>query len=332
MLLVAGAGLFARSLYNLKTLDTGLQTEQPDHVPRRSVAERLRPAAHQALLRRAAAGHAPHARRAVGVARTGGGADRQRQQPHHPGAGVQAEAGREHEPVDQRDCAGLLPDASACRCVMGREFTERDVAGAPLVAIVNETFAQVFLRRPRIRSATASASAAMNDPGAIEIVGVVKDSLYADMRQGTGDENETPRFVYTPYQQSEELNEMTVYVRAHAGDAGACRSSCARRCGARDAVAAGLRAADDGADGRRGALQRAHAGAAVGVVRAAGDGARRDRSLRRDVLHRVAPHARDRHSHRARRRARDGAVAGAARGRVPDVRRHRASACPARSG
>ena len=26
MLLVAGAGLFARSLYNLKTLDTGLQT------------------------------------------------------------------------------------------------------------------------------------------------------------------------------------------------------------------------------------------------------------------------------------------------------------------
>ncbi len=62
---------------------------------------------------------------------------------------------------------------------------------------------------------------AFNDPGAIEIVGVVKDALYADMRQGTTEENnETPRFVYTPFQQSDELNEMTVYVRT-AGPAAA---------------------------------------------------------------------------------------------------------------
>ena len=32
MLLVAGAGLFARSLYNLKTLDPGFDAEQPDHA------------------------------------------------------------------------------------------------------------------------------------------------------------------------------------------------------------------------------------------------------------------------------------------------------------
>jgi ABC-type antimicrobial peptide transport system permease subunit len=37
--------------------------------------------------------------------------------------------------------------------------------------------------------------------------------LYADMRQGTGDDNETPRFVYSPFQQGEELNATTIYVR-----------------------------------------------------------------------------------------------------------------------
>jgi ABC-type antimicrobial peptide transport system permease subunit len=34
------------------------------------------------------------------------------------------------------------------------------------------------------------------------------------MRQGTTDENQTPRFAYIPYQQSSELNEMTFYVRS----------------------------------------------------------------------------------------------------------------------
>jgi predicted permease len=98
--------------------------------------------------------------------------------------------------------------------VAGREFTERDVDGAPLVAIVNESFASYFFpeenpigRRFGFRF--------MNNPAAVEIVGVVKDSLYADMRQGTTEENQTPRFAYIPYQQSRELNEMTLYVRSN---------------------------------------------------------------------------------------------------------------------
>ncbi len=103
--------------------------------------------------------------------------------------------------------------------VVGREFNDRDTAGAPLVAVVNETFAKYFFgsenpigRRFGFRI--------MNDAGGIEIVGVVKDSFYADMRQGTTDDNETPRVVYTPYQQSLEINEMTFYIRG-AGNASA---------------------------------------------------------------------------------------------------------------
>jgi len=97
--------------------------------------------------------------------------------------------------------------------LLGREFSEGDAEGAPLVAIVNETFAKRYFgdgnpigRRFGFR--------AMNKPDALEIIGVVKDSLYAQMRQGTTTEdNETPRMVYTPYTQSTELNEMTLYVR-----------------------------------------------------------------------------------------------------------------------
>ena len=51
------------------------------------------------------------ARRAVRVARAGRRADRQRLAAHHPGPGLRAEAGREHEPVDQRDRTRLLPHA-----------------------------------------------------------------------------------------------------------------------------------------------------------------------------------------------------------------------------
>ena len=53
----------------------------------------------------------------------------------------------------------------------------------------------------------------------VEIVGVVKDALYENMREGTTKENPTLRFAYTPYQQSDELNEMTIYVRASSSSA-----------------------------------------------------------------------------------------------------------------
>jgi predicted permease len=96
--------------------------------------------------------------------------------------------------------------------LMGREFTERDVAGAPLVAIVNESFAKYYFPNES-PIGKRFGWRVLDDPAAIEIVGVVKDSLYANMRQGTTEENRTPRFAYAPYQQSEELNEMTIYVR-----------------------------------------------------------------------------------------------------------------------
>jgi predicted permease len=211
MLLVAGAGLFARSLYNLQTLDTGFTVDG-------LITFRIDPSLNgydQNRIKRFYEQLLQDIRQIPGVqsatiaqvpALTGSASSRT----------VQVQ-GYEPKPDENLNpwTNEVAPDyfrTMGMPLITGREFTERDAAGAPLVAIVNESFAKYFYgdsnpigRRFGFRS--------QNDPAAIEIVGVVEDSLYADMRQGTTEENQTPRFAYIPYQQSVELNEMTFYVR-----------------------------------------------------------------------------------------------------------------------
>jgi predicted permease len=216
MLLVAGAGLFARSLYNLKTLDTGLHVDN-------LLTFRMDPSLNgydQARIKQFYHRLLEDVRQIRGVqsasiaqipALTGTASSRTVQ--------VQGYEPKQDENMNPYTNE-VAPDyfrTMGMPLLMGREFTDRDVAGAPAVAVVNETFARYYFgsenpigRRFGFR--------VLKDPAAIEIVGVVKDSFYADMRQGTTEENQTPRVVYTPYQQSQELNEMTAYVRT-AGNA-----------------------------------------------------------------------------------------------------------------
>lgn len=211
LLLVAGAGLFARSLYNLKSLDTGFRVDD-------LVTFRVDPSLNgydQTRIKRFYEQLLTEIRRLPGVqsasiaqvpALTGTASSRTIQ--------VQGYAAKPDENMNPWTNE-IAPDyfrTMGMPLIAGREFTERDVDGAPLVAIVNQSFATYYFgdqnpigRRFGFR--------VLNNPAAIEIVGVVKDSLYADMRQGTTEDNQTPRFAYVPYQQSEELNEMTFYVR-----------------------------------------------------------------------------------------------------------------------
>jgi predicted permease len=74
--------------------------------------------------------------------------------------------------------------------VMGREFNERDVPGAPGVAVVNETFARYyFAGRSPIGKQIKNK---LWENRRVEIVGVVKDMKYISLRQ------EFPRTVYLP--------------------------------------------------------------------------------------------------------------------------------------
>ena len=89
----------------------------------------------------------------------------------------------------------------------GRDFTDRDVIGAPKVAIVNEKFARHYFGNA---PAVGRRIGLGGDPGTktdIEIIGVVRDTRYQTMRQ------EPPRQVFRPYLQNEQSFGMTAYVR-----------------------------------------------------------------------------------------------------------------------
>jgi putative ABC transport system permease protein len=95
----------------------------------------------------------------------------------------------------------------------GRDFTERDATGAPKVVIVNEKFARQYFGD---RSAVGRHIGMGGDPGTktdIEIIGVVRDTKYETMRQ------EIPRQIFFPYLQNDWAAGMTAFVRTDLGSA-----------------------------------------------------------------------------------------------------------------
>jgi len=95
----------------------------------------------------------------------------------------------------------------------GRDFTERDAIGAPRVVIVNEKFARQYFGD---RSPVGRHIGMGGDPGTktdIEIIGVVRDTKYETMRQ------EIPRQIFFPFLQNEWASGMTAFVRTDLGSA-----------------------------------------------------------------------------------------------------------------
>src|SRR5579871_285666 len=98
--------------------------------------------------------------------------------------------------------------------VRGRDFTERDIKGAPKVGIVNQKFAKRYFGA----SEPLGRHIGMGiDPGTktdIEIVGVVGDTKYENMRE------EIPDELYVPFDQKGFAGGGTMYVRAGSDTAG----------------------------------------------------------------------------------------------------------------
>jgi len=99
--------------------------------------------------------------------------------------------------------------------LVGRDFTDRDAltttppAGAPdfRVAIVNESFARYFFGDTPAVGRRIGFGGNPNTPMPIEIVGVVRDSKYTDVRETT------TRQVFFPYLEMSKPNAFTVYLR-----------------------------------------------------------------------------------------------------------------------
>ena len=86
----------------------------------------------------------------------------------------------------------------------GREFTAADNMNAPKVAIVNQQFVKAFLDGRNPIGVKFSTGGGAPDT---EIVGVVKDAHYSEVKQ------DPPKLYYTPWRQDKQLNGLNFYVR-----------------------------------------------------------------------------------------------------------------------
>jgi predicted permease len=87
----------------------------------------------------------------------------------------------------------------------GRDFSESDNAGSARVAIVNETFAKKFNLG---RNAVGKHMSVNNDSLNIEIVGLVKDSKYSEVK------DKIPPVYYLPYRQYGHVEGTYFYIRS----------------------------------------------------------------------------------------------------------------------
>jgi predicted permease len=88
----------------------------------------------------------------------------------------------------------------------GREFTQADTGEEPTIAVINEAFARKFGLDPR---EAVGKRMAMHRSGDLdmEIVGIIRDAKYAEVRQ------EVPPMFFTPYRQEGGIGAMTFYLK-----------------------------------------------------------------------------------------------------------------------
>ena len=183
-LLLFGAGLFVRSLQNLQTTDTGVEMDQPRHLPAVAGAERLRRSADRESLQRAARAAAQHAGHQVGRHRRRVDPGRRRVGQHHVGRRPPGQRRRGHAGVHERAVAGLLRDdghQAARRPRLQRLGHQRKRQDRDRQSQVREAFLR---RQERDRQAPRPRARAPRRKLDVEIIGVVEDSLYEGPREG----------------------------------------------------------------------------------------------------------------------------------------------------
>ncbi len=207
LLLLAGAGLFVRSLWNLRNQDLGLK---PDNVITFSIQPSLN---GYDLPRSIALFDQMRARLAAipGVRSVGSG-DIPTLSGDDEGSNITAEGGPqladELQDVDRVAVSPNYFSTLGIPLLSGRELTEADGATAPKVALVSESMVKRFFpgRNPLgLHFAWGGGRDVKPD---IEIVGVVKD-----VKQERVSSAVQP-YVYIPYAQTPKLTGMTFYVRS----------------------------------------------------------------------------------------------------------------------
>ena len=206
LLLLIGAGLFSRSLLNLRGLNPGF-------APERLLAFTLDPALNgYALDRRLALLKQlqDEIEAEPGVSSVSLAAEPLMTDSNTSSTvkveGYQAKDDEDMNPNFNQVGPEFFATLGITR-IAGRDFSEADALGAPKVAVVNETFARYFYgeQDPVGRRFALGRRAETFD---ITIVGLVRDGKAASLRE------KPRRFVYVPYTQDERVGAMTFYVRS----------------------------------------------------------------------------------------------------------------------
>ena len=206
LLVLLGAGLFVRTLHNLKSLNVGIQT---DHLVTLGVEATL-------------AGYRPDQTRDLdtrilqtlaalpGVRSVAGTTDPELADNNTSNnitlAGYTAKENEDMNVESPRVSPGYF-STMGMRLVAGREFTGQDRDAAHKVAVVNESFARHYFGEPQLAIGHYYAKGGGSVTPDTEIVGVVKDAKHTGVRQ------EITRTTFTPYLQETNPRAMTFYVR-----------------------------------------------------------------------------------------------------------------------
>ena len=210
MLLVAAGGLFARSLQNLRQFDPGFQSDGlVEFAVEPSLNGYAQPRVQDLLARvREESSRLPGVRSAsMAVVPI---MDDSEWQSTVAVQGYQAAEGEDMNP-EFNAVGPKFFETLGIQLIAGRDFDERDRIGAGRVAIVNESFARYFFKS---ESAIGRRFGVGRDQaGAIEIIGVVRDSKTVNLK------DETNRVAYTPIAQEEQVDGASFYVRTASGAA-----------------------------------------------------------------------------------------------------------------
>jgi predicted permease len=207
LLLLIGAGLFTRSLMNLRALDPGFRAEHlytftvdpsmdgQDYPARVATLHRIQDAlaAEPGVVSASAA--------EVALMTDSNSSSTVRVE------GYESKEGEDMNPNFNRVAPGFF-ETLGIPLVAGRDVAEADVLGAPRVAVVNEAFARYFFHGQSALGRRFGRARDKDGEFEFEIVGVVRDGRAASLRE------EQRRFVYLPYTQDERVGGLTFYVRA----------------------------------------------------------------------------------------------------------------------
>jgi predicted permease len=205
LLLLIGAGLFTRSLMNLRGLDPGFRPERlfafsvdpslngQDFTQRVATLRRIQ----DELLTEPGVASASAAEVALMTDSNSSSTIRVE--------GYEAKEGEDMNPNFNYVAPGFF-STLGIPLVAGRDVAESDVLGAPRVAVVNEVFARYFFKNENPIGRRFGLR--RDEKRDIEIVGVVRDGKAASLRE------EQRRFVYAPYTQEATVGGLTYYVRS----------------------------------------------------------------------------------------------------------------------